>query len=272
MKLILISLLLVLLLLCFVCSPAADCIDRTPAPTFDLDRFLGHWYEIARFDHRFERGLEAVETDYALRSDGRIAVEHRGTHERTGRRRRSRGNVRTTRTPGHLRISLRRLFTSDYNVLEIADDYGWMIIGSRSPRFLWILARTPRLDVESTNRILQLARRRGYATSRLLFVDQPAADRTKVAANRTAVAANQTEVAAAEPAVPAKRPQSAAHPTPIQPPARTRTPAPVFAQPPAPIQATEQAMPSASTRAAICCSSSRGTRSSVGQGVSRSSE
>ncbi len=179
MKIVLILLLLVLLLTCVVCSPAADCIDRATVPSLDLDRFLGHWYEIARFDHRFERNLEAVETDYTLQPNGSIRVENRGTHDRTGQRKRSIGKAHTTRTPGRLRVSFFWFFYSDYNVLEIGDKYDWMLIGSRSPRFLWILSRTPLLDIETTNHILQLARNRGYATSRLLFVDHPAATRSE---------------------------------------------------------------------------------------------
>lgn len=251
MKIVLLSLLLFALLFCILCAPAADCIDRTPVPTLDLDRFLGHWYEIARFDHRFERNLEAVETDYTLRPDGRIAVANRGVDERTGHRSAAHGKARTTRTPGRLRVSFFWFFYSDYNVLERGDDYEWLLVGSRSPKYLWILSRTPRLDVETTNRILRLARCRGYATSQLLFVDQPAAD--------SAVAARRREV---------KRSRAA------EVVARAEAPRPAVsgAAPVAVRQATEQGMPSASTSAAMRCSSSREIRSSVVQGVSRSSE
>ncbi len=251
MKIVLLSLLLFALLFCILCAPAADCIDRTPVPTLDLDRFLGHWYEIARFDHRFERNLEAVETDYTLRPDGRIAVENRGVDERTGHRSTAHGKARTTRTPGRLRVSFFWFFYSDYNVLERGDDYEWLLVGSRSPKYLWILSRTPRLDVETTNRILRLARCRGSATSQLLFVDQPAADSAVAARRREAKRSRAAEVVAR---------------------AEAPRPAASGAAPVAVRQATEQGMPSASTSAAMRCSSSREIRSSVVQGVSRSSE
>lgn len=241
MKLLLLSFLIGALLLCVLCAPAADCIDRTTVPSLDLDRFLGRWYEIARFDHRFERNLEAVETDYALRSDGRISVENRGIDARTGRRAAAHGKARTTRAPGRLRVSFFWFFYSDYNILERGDDYEWLLIGSRSPKYLWILSRRPHLDVETTNRILRLARRRGYATSQLLFIDQPDADTP------------QTQVR-----------DEAAGTTPATAPADT---ARLGGR-----QATEQGKPAASTAAAMRCSSSRGTRCKVRQGVSRSSE
>lgn len=184
MKIVILSLLLAALLFCVLCAPAADCIDRTTVPSLDLDRFFGHWYEIARFDHRFERNLEAVETDYTLLPDGRITVENRGVDDRTGRRASARGKAHTTRTPGRLRVSFFWFFYSDYNILERGDDYEWLLVGSRSPKYLWILSRSPHLDVETTNRILQLARRRGYATSQLLFIDQPDADAARPAPDR----------------------------------------------------------------------------------------
>lgn len=177
MKIILITLLLATLLLCVVCSPAADCLDRSTVPDLDLDRFLGHWYEIARFDHRFERGLEAVETDYTLLPNGGITVENRGSNGRTGKPSRVVGKAHTTRTPGKLRVSFFWFFYSDYNIMELGDNYDWMLIGSKSPKYLWILSRKPHLDIETTNRILQLARKRGYPTSQLLFIDQPEAGR-----------------------------------------------------------------------------------------------
>ena len=172
MKIIFISLLLAVLLLCVVCSPAADCIDRSTVSNLDLGRFAGRWYEIARFDHRFERDLDSVSTDYTIHPDGRITVENRGVNARTGKPSHILGKAYATKTPGKLRVSFFWFFYSDYNILEIGDNYDWMLIGSKSPKYLWILARKPHLDIETTNHILQLARKRGYPTSQLIFIDR----------------------------------------------------------------------------------------------------
>lgn len=149
----------------------SDRPDRRTVASFDPDRFMGRWYEIARFDHRFERGLQRVEARYRPLGDGRIEVLNSGTAP-DGKRRTARGIARSGRRPGALRVSFFRPFYSDYNLLELGDDYDWALVGSRSPDYLWILARTPRLPDDTLRRILRLAGARGYDTDRLLFVEQ----------------------------------------------------------------------------------------------------
>lgn len=173
MKMVLITLILATLVGSVLCAPANNCIDRTTVSNLDLKRFMGRWYEIARYDHPFERNLEAVQTDYRLLENGKIEVINRGVDERTGKEKVSRGKAHTTDTPGRLRVSFFLFFYSDYNVLAVAEDYSWALIGGRSPKYLWILSRTPRLSAVTTRHILHLAEERGYATSPLMFIDQP---------------------------------------------------------------------------------------------------
>lgn len=142
---------------------AADRTDRTPVPSFDLARYMGTWYEIARYDHPFERGLAGVQARYELRPDGRIGVFNSGTDYRSGRCKRARGKACAGQVPGRLRVSFFWVFYSDYNVMEL---------GGGSAKYLWVLSRTPTLPAHTLNRILRLAERRGYRTDRLLFVDQ----------------------------------------------------------------------------------------------------
>jgi len=174
MKYILLSSIMVVLASCIFSAPAHG-LDRRTVPTLDLNRFLGHWYEIARFDHRFERHLEAVETDYKRLPDGKIEVLNRGIDSRTGKVETARGKAHTTDEAGRLRVSFFWFFYSDYNILEIDADYEWALIGSRSPKYLWILARQPHLDQATLDYILRLAQQRGYPTGELIFVRQPAA-------------------------------------------------------------------------------------------------
>lgn len=173
MKYIMITLILLLLVGCVFCSPAANQINRQTVDTLDLRRFLGHWYEIARYDHRFERNLEQVETDYTLRADGEIEVVNRGIDRRTGEERIARGRARTTKRVGQLRVSFFWFFFSDYNILAVGPDYEWAVIGSRSPKYLWILAREPHLPPATMYKILHLIEQRGYPTAPLIFVEQP---------------------------------------------------------------------------------------------------
>ncbi len=179
MKYILITSSLVLLISCVWSTQAADLIDRRTVPQLDLERFLGHWYEIARYDHRFERDLESVETDYLLRPDGKIEVVNRGIDSRTGKLKIARGKAKTTDHPGQLRVSFFWFFYSDYNILEIDENYEWALIGGSSPKYLWILARKPHLDRQTLAYILRLAQQRGYSTSNLIWNQPARADSTE---------------------------------------------------------------------------------------------
>ncbi len=173
MKIFVIAVCAALLVSAVACGVGRQLIDRTTVPTFDLDRFLGRWYEIARFNHRFERGLGEVEAQYELQPDGKIKVINSGTDSLTGERRVKIGRAKTTSQTGRLRVSFFWIIYSDYNILALGDNYEWALIGSRSPRYLWILSRTPTLPEATLDHILDLARQRGYDTSRLHFVLQP---------------------------------------------------------------------------------------------------
>lgn len=142
--------------------------------SFDLSRYMGTWCEIARYDHRFERGLVDVKASYRLLSDHRIEVENSGMDYRTGVHHVARGQAYATQEPGRLRVSFFWFFYSDYKVLALGDNYDWALVGSRSPKYLWILSRTPSLPCATLNRILRLAKRHGYNTDKLLFIDQHA--------------------------------------------------------------------------------------------------
>lgn len=171
MKIAIVLLAAALLVIGVVYGRAADRTDRTPVPSFDLARYMGTWYEIARYDHPFERGLAGVQARYELRPDGRIGVFNSGTDYRSGRCKRARAKPVRDRCRG-VCGSLFLGFYSDYNVMELGGDYDWALVGGGSAKYLWVLSRTPTLPAHTLNRILRLAERRGYRTDRLLFVDQ----------------------------------------------------------------------------------------------------
>ena len=148
----------------------AQKVDNTPIASLDLSKYLGDWYEIARFDHSFERGLDFCKANYALREDGKIAVTNTGVKE--GKNKTSNGKAKTTDTPALLRVSFFGPFYSDYRVMLRDADYQWALIGSGSAKYLWILSRTPELPKETLDTILAEAQRRGYDTSKLIRVKQ----------------------------------------------------------------------------------------------------
>lgn len=156
--------------LLFVRCSTAQSVDNAPVAALDLQRYLGDWYEIARFDHSFERGLEFCKANYAMKENGKIAVTNTGIKE--GKPKTSNGKAKTTDTPALLRVSFFGPFYSDYRVMLLDTDYQWALIGSSSAKYLWILSRTPELSKETLDTILAEARRRGYDTSKLIWVQQ----------------------------------------------------------------------------------------------------
>jgi len=113
-----------------------------PAKPVDLERYLGKWYELARHENRFEKGLDAVTAEYVLLEDGKISVTNSGTLN--GERSVSEGKaiIADEETNAKLKVSFfGPLYTGDYWVLDHGDDYEWSIVGEPSGRYLWVLSR-----------------------------------------------------------------------------------------------------------------------------------
>ncbi len=153
----------------FALSCVGGKIDRRTVRVLSPEGLLGRWYELARFDHRFERGMTEVEANYSLLPDGTIRVVNSGRDHKNGEVRTAVGHAKFTDEPGRLRVSFFWKFYSDYNILERDPAGEWMLIGSFSPRYLWVLSRTPTLPASVFNHILEQARLRGYDTSKLLI-------------------------------------------------------------------------------------------------------
>lgn len=141
--------------------------------SLDLNRYLGKWYEIARFDHRFERGLVGATATYSMLDDGKIKVLNQGyKNTLNGELSVAEGKAKLTGDPGKLKVSFFWIFYADYFVLELDDEYQWALIGSSSEKYLWILSRTPKLDDQTKGLILKKAEKRGYDISKLIWVEQ----------------------------------------------------------------------------------------------------
>jgi lipocalin len=150
-------------------------IDNSTITMFDLNRYLGKWYEVARYDHAFERGLVGTTAEYSLLDDGKIKVLNSGyINTLDGTYQQSVGKAKPNRNgkAGQLRVSFFGPFYSDYYILDLAPDYSYSVVGSSSPKYLWILSRTPHLNPKVQSEILTNLQQRGYDTQKLIWVEQ----------------------------------------------------------------------------------------------------
>ena len=147
---------------------------RVPEPlkAVDLARYLGRWFEIARYEQRFEKGCEGSTADYTLRSDGKIDVVNRC--RRNGKVSEARGVARVLDSVSNakLEVSFFWPFQGSYWVLDHGDDYSWSIVGEPSGRYLWILAREAAPGPERIEELIHRAHQLGYDTALLVRTKQ----------------------------------------------------------------------------------------------------
>ena len=154
----------------FLSACDATEIDNSTVKSVDLNRYVGRWYEIAKFDHIFERGLDFAMANYTLREDGKIDVLNTGVKD--GRAKDAQGIAKTTNISGLLKVSFFGPFYSDYRILMLDANYQYALVGGSNENYLWILSRTPQLDDATRSLILAEAEKRGYNTSKLVWVKQ----------------------------------------------------------------------------------------------------
>ena len=148
----------------------------SPVRGFEVERYLGRWYEIARLDHSFERGLEQVTAEYSLRDDGGLRVVNRGYDSARQRWKEAEGKAYFTgpRDVGSLKVSFFGPFYGGYNIIELdREDYEYALVAGPNRSYLWILARQPDLDVSITQRLVAKASGLGFDTDALIFVEHP---------------------------------------------------------------------------------------------------
>ncbi len=148
-------------------------MNTTTVSNLDVNRFMGSWYEIARYEHSFEKGMTHVKANYSLLPDGTIRVLNSGM--KNGKKKEIEGKARKKKdsnSNSKLEVSFFLWFYSDYFVFELDDNYQYAVIGSSSDKYLWILSRTPQLPQSTINDLLVKIKKRGYDTSKLYFVPQ----------------------------------------------------------------------------------------------------
>lgn len=167
---------LVLLGLLAGCTGIPDGV--APVRGFQAERYLGTWYEIARLDHSFERGLSDVSATYTRRADGGIDVLNKGYDPAKGAWREAEGRAYFIASPdiASLKVSFFGPFYGGYHVMALDPDYRWAMVAGPSHDYFWILARTPSLPDELVEELVRTARRAGFDLSGLVRVGQRRAE------------------------------------------------------------------------------------------------
>lgn len=145
-----------------------------PAKSVELSRYLGKWYEIARYEQSFQKGCEGVTAEYSLRDDGMIKVLN-ACRRPDGSRDEAVGKAKIvdTKTNAKLKVSFFGPFYGNYWILDRGDDYEWAIVGEPSGRYLWLLSRKEVLDAKETDAFYARAAKMGYDVSMLRRTIQP---------------------------------------------------------------------------------------------------
>ncbi|MFZ0791790.1 MAG: lipocalin family protein [Chromatiaceae bacterium] len=144
-----------------------------PVDNFKLENYLGKWYEIARLDHSFERGLSRVTADYSLRDDGGVKVLNRGFSAKDGVWKEAEGKAYFVKgvDQGYLKVSFFGPFYGSYIIFELDhENYQYSMVSGPDKSYLWILARNPTLDETIKNDLIAKAAALGFDTNKLIFV------------------------------------------------------------------------------------------------------
>ncbi|PPK66925.1 apolipoprotein D and lipocalin family protein [Methylobacter tundripaludum] len=144
----------------------------TAVEGFEINRYLGTWYEVARLDHRFERGLENISATYTLREDGGVDVLNKGWDIKAGEWREAEGKAYFVEQvdKGRLKVSFFGPFYGAYNIIELdKKDYAYSMVAGPDRSYLWILSRTQQLPEATLKALTERAKTLGFATDQLIF-------------------------------------------------------------------------------------------------------
>ncbi|OAT34752.1 lipocalin family protein [Proteus myxofaciens] len=145
--------------------------DISPVKNLDLSRYLGEWYEVARIDNRFEKGLSKVTANYSLRDDGGVKVVNRGWNANNKKWKESIGKAYFVGFSnfGALKVSFFGPFYGGYNIIKLDDDYQYSLVVGPNKDYLWILSRTPTMPSELLNEYIDFASNYGFDRQRILI-------------------------------------------------------------------------------------------------------
>jgi apolipoprotein D and lipocalin family protein len=145
----------------------------TAVKNFDSDKYLGKWYEIARFDYKFERNMDNVTANYSLNSDGSIKVQNQGYNYVKKEWKESIGEARfvNDKSEARLKVSFFKPIWAGYNVIDIDDNYQNALVVGNSTKYIWILSRDKKMPESIKERFLAKAKKLGYDTNALIWVN-----------------------------------------------------------------------------------------------------
>lgn len=161
------------LILLSACVGKPDKVE--PITEFEVSKYLGKWYEIARLDHSFERGLSKVSAEYKLRDDGGIDVINRGYSEEDEEWQTAHGKAYFVEEPdqGYLKVSFFGPFYGSYIIFTLdKEGYEYAFVSGPNLSYLWLLSRAPKVDQQVINDFTEQAKALGFNTKELIFVDQ----------------------------------------------------------------------------------------------------
>ncbi len=138
---------------------------------FHAEKYLGHWYEIARLDFHFEKNLINATADYSMNEDGSIKVVNRGYNVKKQEAVEAEGKAKFVESPeeGKLKVSFFGPFYSGYNVIAIDPEYKYALVAGKNHNYLWILSREPELPENIRHQYIQKAKEAGYDTDKLVW-------------------------------------------------------------------------------------------------------
>lgn len=145
----------------------------TPVSPFDINRYLGKWYEIARLDHRFERNMNNVTAEYSLNDDGTIKVINGGYDFSKDKWKQAEGKAKFAgdKNVGKLKVSFFGPFYSAYNVIALDEEYKYVLVAGKDTKYLWILSRTTSIPEDIKQQYLSVAKAAGFNIDALIWVE-----------------------------------------------------------------------------------------------------
>lgn len=164
---------IMLLLVCLLTGCVGIPENVQPVDNFKLEKYLGKWYEIARLDHSFERGLSRVSAEYSLRPDGGVKVINRGYSAKDKKWKEVEGKAYFVKGPdqGFLKVSFFGPFYGSYVVFALDhENYQHALVVGPDKSYLWLLARSPKMNEDIKNDLIAKAKAAGFDTSKLIFV------------------------------------------------------------------------------------------------------